>query len=122
MGRRRQDDTAPLLDAVLVVAFAALGRRSHDEGLSLTGVVHTAWPFVVGLLVGWGVAGSAGRDGRSVRGGLVIWPVTVIVGLLVRRLLGDGTAGPFVLVATGVLGALLVGWRLVAAAVARRAR
>lgn len=42
-----------LVDIVLVLAFSAFGRRSHDEGLDLTGVLTTAWPFLAGLALGW---------------------------------------------------------------------
>jgi hypothetical protein len=40
--------------------------------------------------------------------------------MLLRWLTGEGTAAPFVLVATGVLVAGLVGWRAVEALVAAR--
>jgi hypothetical protein len=41
--------------------------------------------------------------------------------MLLRRLTGDGTAWPFVVVATVVLGALLLGWRAGAQVVRSRA-
>ena len=43
---------APLLDAALVVVFAALGRASHAEENALVGALATAWPFLVGLGAG----------------------------------------------------------------------
>ncbi len=47
---------------------------------------------------------------------MVIWAVTVIAGLLLRRFaFDDGTAPAFVIVTAVVLGVLLVGWRLDAA-------
>ena len=39
---------------------------------------------------------------------------TVVLGMLLRRVAGDGTALSFVIVATTVLSVLLLGWRLVA--------
>ena len=39
-------------DLIAVVAFAATGRRSHAEGLTVAGVAQTAWPFLAGTLVG----------------------------------------------------------------------
>ena len=42
---------------------------------------------------------------------------TVVLGMLLRRVLGEGTALSFVVVATTVLAVLLLGWRLVARAV-----
>ena len=42
-----------IADAVCVTVFCTLGRRSHEEGLTLAGIAHTAWPFLVGTLTGW---------------------------------------------------------------------
>ena len=44
------------IDAVLIVGFAALGRRSHDEGSSLAGILEVAAPFLIAMAVGWLVA------------------------------------------------------------------
>jgi hypothetical protein len=45
--------------------------------------------------------------------GAVLWLVTVVVGLGIRRYaFGDGIALPFVIVTTVLLGLLLVGTRL----------
>ncbi len=103
------------LDAALVLVFAAVGRRSHAEGLDLAGIARTAWPFLVGAATGWLVATLA-LDGvpRSLGFGAVVVAGTVAVGMLVRVAVDQGTAWSFVLVATLVLSALLLGWRLVA--------
>ena len=54
---------------------------------------------------------------------LAIWPVTVLVGMILRRaLFDDGTAVSFVVVATLFLGAFLVGWRAVWRVVDQRRR
>ncbi|MBN9634255.1 MAG: DUF3054 domain-containing protein, partial [Actinobacteria bacterium] len=37
-----------LTDVVCVVIFCTIGRRSHAEGITLTGVAHTSWPFLTG--------------------------------------------------------------------------
>ena len=51
----------------------------------------------------------------TLRSGLTVWVVTVVVGLLLRRFVFDrGTAIAFVIVTTVTLGVLLVGWRAVA--------
>ncbi|QLQ10205.1 MAG: DUF3054 domain-containing protein [Nocardioidaceae bacterium] len=100
-----------LVDVVLIVAFAAIGRRSHDEGLTLTGIAETAWPFLAGLAVGHLLV----RGSRSVRAGTVVWLATVVLGMVLRRISGEGTAPSFVVVATLVTGALLLGWRVLAA-------
>lgn len=101
------------VDLSVVLVFAALGRRFHDGGL--TGVLETAWPFVVGLLVGHAFA----RGSADWRAGLVVWIPTVVGGMVLRQLTGDGTAWSFVLVATGFLGAGLLGWRLLRLVVSR---
>ncbi len=41
------------VDVLCVLVFCALGRRSHDEGLNITGVATTAWPFLTGTAIGW---------------------------------------------------------------------
>jgi hypothetical protein len=53
--------------------------------------------------------------------GVTVWLATVVIGLLLRRIVWDrGTAISFVIVATVVLGALLVGWRAIWAIAQRR--
>lgn len=104
-----------VIDTVLVIVFAAIGRASHDEGIDPAGVLQTAWPFLVGLVVGWALNWvSTRRPPLSWRTAWRVWVLTVLVGMLVRRLTGDGTAVAFVIVATVTLGVLLLGWRLLA--------
>lgn len=109
------------LDIAVVLAFALAGRASHDEGLSLLGLADTAWPFLLGLVLGWVLVGRSRLALRSLRAGLIIWPVTVAAGMLLRLLTGDGAALSFVLVATGVLGAAMLGWRAVVTLFSTRA-
>lgn len=117
-------DRLPLavgLDVFSVVLFVALGRRSHDESGAFVNVLETAAPFVIGLAAGWAAA-RAWRRPAAVTTGLVIWPVTLLVGMIVRNLVFDrGTATSFVVVATLFVGAFLVGWRLVLRVIDRRA-
>jgi len=105
-----------LVDAVLVVVFAALGARTHDGGLTLAVVADVAWPFLAGL----GLAHAFVRLPLSLRAGVGIWLTTVVVGMLLRRATGAGTAASFVVVATCFNLATLLGWRLVVWFVARR--
>ena len=106
-----------LLDVVLVVLFATLGARTHhDSAPTVTDVADVAWPFLVGL----GVVHASVRMPWSVRFGLFAWVGTVAIGMVLRQASGDGTAFSFVVVATLFNLATLVGWRLVAALVARR--
>ena len=109
-------DRVPLavgLDVFAVVLFVAIGRRNHDESGAFTAVIETAAPFLIGLVAGWLVA-RAWRHPTSLLTGVVIWPVTILVGMIVRNLAFDrGTAASFVIVATLFVGACVVGWRLV---------
>lgn len=100
------------LDIVLVVLFAVLGRRSHAEGLSLTGTLTTAAPFLAGLATGWVALVARSMSPVAWRSGVLLVVTTVTVGMLLRVAVGDGTTPSFVLVATAVLGALLIGWRV----------
>ncbi|UYP18564.1 DUF3054 domain-containing protein [Rhodococcus sp. Z13] len=112
------------IDVVLVVVFAALGRSSHNEILDLVGLAGTAWPFLGGLTVGWFLTAWLYRDKfdafAAVPTGLLVWVSTLVVGMLLRAVTGQGTATAFIIVATCFLGAFLVGWRLLAAVVQRR--
>lgn len=110
------------LDVFVVVLFVAIGRRNHDEEPGLIGVLATAAPFLIGLVLAWALV-RAWRHPAGFTTGLVIWPLTVLAGMIVRRLaFGDGTATAFVVVATLFLGAGLVGWRAALNAVERRRR
>ncbi|MRG59005.1 DUF3054 family protein [Agromyces sp. CFH 90414] len=112
---------AILLDAALVTAFAATGRATHGED-ALAGLWQTAWPFLGGLVIGWLATRAWRAPAAPLRTGLGVWAATIVVGMLLRAVSGQGTALPFVIVATVVLFAALVGWRAIAALVARRRR
>jgi hypothetical protein len=107
------------IDTALVVTFVAIGRRNHEEDPGVTGLISTGAPFLVGLAAGWLVA-TAWNKPFHLRTGLTIWPVTVLIGMIGRRIVGDGTAISFVIVATLFTGATLVGWRAIRAAAAAR--
>jgi hypothetical protein len=112
---------AVALDVAFVVVFAAVGRMSHEEGDALRGVLLTAWPFLAGLLVGWGlVRWRSHRWPLQVGPGITVVACTVLVGMLLRTTTGQGTAPTFVLVATLVLAVMLLGWRFVASRMGSR--
>jgi uncharacterized membrane protein (GlpM family) len=111
---------AASLDVAIVLFFVVVGRAEHDESSGFTAIVRTAAPFLVGLVAGW-LAARAWRRPAAVATALVVWPVTVLVGMIVRRWAFDeGTATSFVIVTTAFLGLCLVGWRLIARSVAGR--
>jgi len=112
---------ALLVDAGCVVAFVALGRRSHAEGLDPAGLAATAGPFLLGLGAGWLVA-RAWRRPDSPIVGTAVWAVTVGVGLAVRWAAGGGVPLSFAIVTGVVLGALLIGWRAAVVVTTRHPR
>ncbi|MGN7778696.1 DUF3054 domain-containing protein [Mycolicibacterium sp. 22603] len=114
---------ALLADVACVVVFCTIGRRSHAEGLTLTGIAETAWPFITGTVAGWLAARAYPGSFRPFAiypTGLTVWACTVIIGMLLRKATSAGTAPSFIVVATLTTAALLIGWRAVAAAIARR--
>ena len=113
MNKSRQIVIALSLDIFSVLLFVAIGRRNHNESAGISGVVEVALPFLIALICGWLVT-RAWQKPDATKNGVVIWLVTVVLGLLLRNLIFDrGTATPFVIVATVVLGVLLVGRRLI---------
>lgn len=112
------------VDVVCVLVFCALGRRSHDEGLSLGGVATTAWPFLIGTILGWALSRGWRRPTAVASTGVIVWLSTVVVGMLLRKATSAGVAASFVVVASTVTALLLLGWRVAARfgmrAVARR--
>ena len=112
---------AALADIASIVVFVAIGRRNHDEGEAVDGILTVAAPFLIALVVGW-LAARAWTRPTQVETAFIIWPVTVALGMVLRNLAFDrGTALPFIIVATLVLGVFLVGWRMVVAGLASHA-
>jgi DUF3054 family protein len=98
-------------DVIGVLVFCAVGRRSHAEGLSVTGVASTAWPFLTGTVVGWLASRGWRRPAAVVPTGVVVWICTVAIGMLLRKASSAGVAASFVVVASSVTAVLLLGWR-----------
>lgn len=111
---------AVLADALCVVLFCALGQRSHAEGVTVSGVAETAWPFLVGAAVGWLVSRGWRRPVAIAPTGVVVWACTVAVGMLLRKAHSGGVAVTFVIVASAVTAILLLGWRGLAAVLTDR--
>lgn len=100
------------LDLVLVLSFAVIGRASHDEAVDVVGVLTTSWPFLAGLAAGWLIVRwRSGAWPAHLGHGITVWVVTVAAGMVLRALTGAGTAPSFIVVATVVLGVLLLGSR-----------
>ena len=117
----RRVGIAAALDAASIVVFAAVGVRSHEIDSGFGDVFTIAAPFLIGLAVGWLVA-RAWDAPFAFRTGVIAWVATILVGMLLRRFVFDrGTAMSFVIVTTLFVGACLLGWRVVARVVSRRA-
>lgn len=119
---RRSPALALVVDAALIVVFAAIGRATHDGdvlGPAGSGLATTAWPFLVALLLGWAVSLGWRRPLAPLRTGVPVWAVTLVVGMLLRAASGQGVQVAFVIVAGLTLLLFLIGWRAVAALVAR---
>lgn len=110
-----------VLDAGLVVVFSTFGRGAHSEGLGVAQVRGTAWPFLIGLAVGWLILLATRRAPATVGSGVLVWLATLVVGMVIRGL-GDGRVPhwSFMVVAGVVTAVLLIGWRAIRAAVVRR--
>lgn len=120
MPDRRTPVLAFATDVVCVLVFCAIGRRSHAEGLTLTGIAETAWPFLAGTGIGWLAARAWRRPLTPAPTGVLIWLATVAVGMVLRRISGQGVALSFIVVASLVTAVLLLGWRGAVAAVRHR--
>ncbi|WP_028932412.1 DUF3054 domain-containing protein [Pseudonocardia spinosispora] len=105
--------TAAVVDLIVVLVFAAIGRNSHAEGITVLGTLTTAGPFLVALLLGW-LVGRVWRAPLTLPTGAFVWAVTAGIGLAVRTVFTHRLPLSFVLVASISLAVLLIGWRLLA--------
>jgi hypothetical protein len=106
-------------DVLAVLGFATLGRRSHAEGIEALGVLTTAAPFLLGLLIGW-LGMRAGRAPLRLTVGLGVWSTVVVAGLGLRAALTHRLPPTFVLITAVSLALLLLGWRTLASLLAPR--
>ncbi|HXP21582.1 MAG TPA: DUF3054 domain-containing protein [Streptosporangiaceae bacterium] len=111
-----------VIDVCGVLAFAAIGRHAHHDGDTVAGIWHTAWPFLVGLLLGLLAARAWRRPAALVPSGIGAWLGAAGLGMGIRVLAGQGTAAAFIAVTFLVMALFLLGWRVTARAVAARAR
>jgi hypothetical protein len=114
MSPRRIPALAAAADAVAVVVFAAVGRMSHAEPDDLLGLLGTAAPVAV-----W-ASPLVRADPAGFRAGAVVAAGTAVLGLLLRAGFTGRLPVSFAVVATVSLAVLLLGWRGIAALVARR--
>lgn len=106
-------------DLVCVVVFCTVGRSSHAEALTPSGVAETSWPFLIGAGAGWLVSRGWRRPPALLPTGVTVWVATIVVGMLLRKATSAGTAPSFIVVASLSTAVLLLGWRAVIALVRR---
>jgi hypothetical protein len=103
-------------DLACFFVFAVLGLRSHEDGITLDGLLRATVPFQIGWLASVlfiAPRRSAASDG--VGGLLRVWVPAWIVGLVLRSIVfGRAFAPTFALVSLLVNGLLLLAWRIVA--------
>ena len=108
------------LDVVAIMVFVIVGRFNHGSAESVGGILHTAGPFLLAVVFGWALV-RAWLDPVSLRVGVEMVGVTVVVGMVLRRsVFGGGTELSFVLVTAAFLTLFMVGWRVVVHLAARR--
>jgi Protein of unknown function (DUF3054) len=104
-------------DVVAIVAFTVIGLISHEDGVTIRGVLEVAGPIVLVGAVTALLFQTYRRPG--IRTLLPTWLVAVPGGILLRKaLFGEpsawGSTGVFVLVALAFTLLFLLAWRLVA--------
>lgn len=109
------------IDVIAIVVFAILGRRNHDEGTAVTGILVVAWPFVAGWTIAW-FATRLHRRPESAAGALRALAVAIPIALALRVATDRGIAPAFIVVACVFLGLVLVGRRWLVALVGGRRR
>ena len=112
---------ASVADGAAILVFAAVGRLSHAEGVTASGLLEVAWPFLAGGALG-SVAGRIWRRPASLPSGVAVWAGTLAGGMLLRAITGGGVQLSFVLVAAVVLAVLQLGWRAVTQLALRQAQ
>lgn len=101
---------ANVADSAAILLFAAVGRASHAEGVTVAGVLEVGWPFLVGGALGT-LAGRTWRRPPALASGAYVWVGTLVIGMALRALTGGGVQPSFVVVAAVTLAVSLVGWR-----------
>jgi hypothetical protein len=107
-------------DLVALLAFAAIGRRSHGEAAGFAAaleVVRTAAPFIGGWLIVAPLVGAyrpttTASFGAMLRAMLLGWSGALLVGALLRAaMIGRFSPPSFYIVTFFAALLLLVGWR-----------
>ena len=108
---------AIVLDMVVLIGFAAVGRRSHGESGALSETLAVAWPFVVAWLAVAGASRALIQIAPipAAISWIAAWPLALVL----RAISGRGDAPSFAIVALVVPLIGLTGWRAAARLVMR---
>ncbi|GAA4372198.1 hypothetical protein GCM10023166_21940 [Paeniglutamicibacter cryotolerans] len=109
-----------LIDLALVLIFAVSGRQQHEHGLSVLGILQTAAPFMAALVIATLITVPVETHSRLWPQGVLVWILTVGMGMALRVWTGATAEVPFIVVATLVLGLFLMGRRLITGRILRR--
>jgi hypothetical protein len=120
MSPRRIPALAFAADVIAVVVFAAVGRISHAESESLSGLLATAAPFLIGLVASWATPVVRAHP-VGIRAGAVVLAGTAVLGLLLRAAFTGRLPLTFAVVTVVSLAVLLIGWRTLSLLVSHRA-
>lgn len=115
-----------VMDFFAIFTFAVLARLAHDtesDPFTLTNVLNTLWPFLIGGAIGHGICAAAKKHPLPIApGGVIVWLATAITGLAIWALRnGEMPHWSFIIVATVMSALLLLGVRLLAKFVAKDA-
>lgn len=110
-------------DAAMLLLFAAIGRVSHHEPMTVSALLTTAGPFLAGWLAsavlvgGYGKEAQGGSAGAAAGAAAKTWALGIPAGLLIRSAVRGYFPDPaFIGVTMAVNGVLLIGWRTALAA------
>src|SRR5699024_5966070 len=114
---------ALIVDLILVVLFTIVGHYTHSHNFDPEGLMTTAWPFVASLVLAWLLAAVWDRPISPLATGTGGWAIAVLVGRVRGGATGAGgepgtVPVSFMTVAASLDLIALVGWRIIASAVA----
>lgn len=104
---------ALLIDLLIAVAFAIIGRAIHGESLGLIQIAQTAWTFLLGVVAAWVFMAYLETRVTKVAAGILVWLSTWVIGNGLRWLTGAGVAVPFLIASAVGLAILFIGWRVI---------
>jgi hypothetical protein len=116
---------ALLGDFAIIIAFPFIGAMNHEDAVSFESFTRTVVPFAFAwLVVGAGSGALALATLRSMRRTTVrvppAWVAAGVVAIALRVSVFDREFSlAFSIVAISVVGALIIGWRLLLAAILR---